>query len=121
MHSFKIDSGHRPPMIVDSLYHFRYCLQVQFFVTASFQAYVGDVRNISRPSVCKILDMTLCLLEPTNEQSTLSSRDLARNLNGFNLIANLPNSAVCIDGIRIRFIFTSVDHISQVNCKNHLK
>ena len=95
---------------------------LRFYASGSFQAVVGDVHNISRPSVCKIVnDVTQCLLNVANEhiKMPVSSRELAKNMSEFSLIANFPNTIGCIDGTHIRIKSPSVDEHLYVNRKHY--
>ncbi|XP_061170751.1 putative nuclease HARBI1 [Saccostrea echinata] len=95
---------------------------LRFYATGRFQAVVGDVHNISRPSVCKLVkDMTQCLVNVANIhiRMPITSNELAKNMNEFSLIANMPNTIGCIDGTHIRIKSPSVDEHLYINRKNY--
>ncbi|XP_062579744.1 putative nuclease HARBI1 [Saccostrea cucullata] len=95
---------------------------LRFYATGSFQAVVGDVHNISRPSVFKVVkDMTQCLVNVANIhiRMPITSNELAKNMNDFSLIANMPNTIGCIDETHIRIKSPSVDEHLYINRKNY--
>jgi hypothetical protein len=97
---------------------------LRFYASGSFQAVVGDVHNISRPSVCKIVrDVTQCFIDVANTYITMpiSSNEMAKTINEFSSIANMQNTIGCIDGTHtsIRIKSPSVDEHLYVNRKSY--
>lgn len=94
---------------------------LRFYATGSFQAILGDVHRISRPSVSRIInDFTDCLVRLSPEYVKMPTQnDSVQIMRGFSDIAGFPNVIGAIDGTHIRIKSPSLDEHLYVNRKNY--
>lgn len=94
---------------------------LRFFATGSFQAVNGDVHNISKASVCRVvrdISNALCL-----HSKRYIGYDMVNSVKkyagGFYAVAGFPNVIGAIDGTHIPIIRPTVDEHLYVNRKGY--
>lgn len=95
---------------------------LRFYATGSFQAVIGDVHNISRASVSRVIsDMNQCLVQISRENICMpvDHQRLSKLMLDFSRISKFPNTVGAIDGTHIRIKSPSVDEHLYVNRKSY--